>query len=56
MLDLHFPTTFGYQSVTQNLADPQEMVITEPGGHERYADRHTISTDECRYVDDGTGI
>lgn len=34
MLDLHLPTTFGHQSLTQNLAGLQEVLIAEPGGHE----------------------
>ena len=51
-LHLYLPATFGYKLLAEDFTSLQEVLITEPGGHERYPDRHAMGSDKCRYIDD----
>jgi hypothetical protein len=49
---LYLPATFGHKMLSEDFASPQEVLIAESGGHERYADGHAVRSDKRRYIDD----
>jgi hypothetical protein len=50
--ELSFPVRFGHESVTKDLADPQEVLIAVSAGDERDTDRHFMGPSECGYIED----
>jgi hypothetical protein len=50
--ELSFPVRFGHESVTKDLADPQEVLIAVSAGDKRDTDRHFMATSECGHIED----
>lgn len=46
------PSPIGHERLTEDLANLQKVLITVSAGYDRYSDRHTMCSRECRNIDD----